>query len=331
MSPPGTVPATPSPPAWLPAGLANGRGVRSEQQSLEKDTTGLTDLSFDHDYRLLWLRAGVFQTQQHPAESPSISSGKDDCLNTLKPLNPCDSSVHACFVLSVVSLPSEREDVCWNSGELLTRFQKPFFFYEVKSKTLAQRRLWEPQHSCFIPLMCLPFLSERNGFSLGFIDCELLSLNHTPQQWKLFHSNYAESNCKTPMPFSLEVPHVSYKRFFSNWTVCRRGNLHAPVARSWLTTASGKSAQLFSSLSLSVSLENTEQSCGLTSNHILFFLEFTLFFPLSWGHKDEAEKVRFTPADESSKPSGTQSFKIISCQIFFETFDISFGTVCLYC
>ena len=69
--------------------------------------------------------------------------------------------------------------------------------------------------------MCLTFLSERNVFfvfPLGFIDCELLSLNHTPQQWKLFHSNYAESNCKTPMPFSLEVPHVLYKRFFSNWT-----------------------------------------------------------------------------------------------------------------
>lgn len=64
---------------------------------------------------------------------------------------------------------------------------------------------------------------------------------------------------------------------------------------------------------------------------IFYFFFNSRFFPLSWGHKDEAEKVRFTPADESSKPLGTKSFKIISCQIFFETFDISFGTVCLYC
>ena len=91
-----------------------------------------------------------------------------------------------------------------------------------------------------------------------------------------------------------------------------------------------KCSAFLKSFTVGVSLENKEQSCGLTSSHILFFFS-SRFFPSGWGHKDEAEKVRFTPADESSKPSGTQSFKIIRCQIFFETFDISFETVCLYC
>lgn len=168
-------------------------------------------------------------------------------------------------------LPRERM-FTETQGSFWLDFRNPFFFLWSQIQNSCPKTFTRTTAQLLHPAYASAVLIRTQLFSLGFIDRELLSLNHTPQRWKLFHSNYAGSNCKTPMPFSLEVPRVSYKRFFSNWTVCRRGNLHAPVARSWPTTASGKSAQLFSSLSLSASLENTEQSCGLTSNHILFFL-----------------------------------------------------------
>lgn len=102
----------------------------------------LADPSFDHDYRLLWFRAGVFLSKRHPAEGPSISSGKKDCLNgipqQLQNLSTTDTAVQAGYFKMFCCLLRKRMLVK-TQGTLWVDFKKEtLFFYEGNHKLLPK-------------------------------------------------------------------------------------------------------------------------------------------------------------------------------------------------
>lgn len=98
----------------------------------------LADPSFDHDYRLLWFRAGVFLSKRHPAEGPSISSGKKDCLKAmpqqLQNLSTTDTAVQAVYFKMFCCLLRKRMLVK-TQGILWVDFKKETLFFSMKEIT----------------------------------------------------------------------------------------------------------------------------------------------------------------------------------------------------
>lgn len=184
------------------------------------------------------------------------------------------------------AFPRRRMFVKTQGSSWLDFSRENLFFFSIKEITNSFPK---SIRTTFIPFMYLVFLSYHVGFHFG-----LLSLYHTLQQWKLFHSDYAESNCKTPVPFLFDVWSgvcvVEMCLFKLN--ACRRGNLHAPVASSRSTTAQEKvlgSSQVFHCKSL-WRTENKAVDWPATI-YLPFF--FSVRFPFglrAWRRGRECEK-----------------------------------------
>lgn len=114
-------------PQFPPAPCLTAHRARLGEESELETTTlrtrtpvsfQLTAPSFDHDYRLLRLGAGVFLSKRHPAEGPSIISGKSDRLNAVpqqqQNLSTTDAAVQAaCFETCFCSAAFQEEGCLW--------------------------------------------------------------------------------------------------------------------------------------------------------------------------------------------------------------------------
>lgn len=137
-----------SPPVELPTRLAEGKKSKlKNNKAYSKDTAGLPAERSElwSWLQLPWLGAGVFLTQQHPAESPSISSGKHDCLNTLPLRQHTFKSLWylwtSCLLSIVVLFPylSRKRMFVKTQGSFWRDFGKETLFLWSESQTLTQR------------------------------------------------------------------------------------------------------------------------------------------------------------------------------------------------
>lgn len=123
----------------LPAGLSKGRRVHSKQWSLKK---GHYQAPIWRSWALImitdcWLRAGVFQTQKHPAENPSITGGRGGSWNTWLRQPHCSilrmgTFLPVCFEFSLCSVP-KKEYACEGSFGLVPK-EGPLFFWKRNQK-----------------------------------------------------------------------------------------------------------------------------------------------------------------------------------------------------
>lgn len=175
----------------------------------------LMDLSFDHDYRLLWLRAGCLPDAATPCREPINKQWEGGLFEYFAstttthleiPVMPRPSALNCCFV----QLPCKKEDVCESPRELLTRFQKGnFFFYEGNHKILAKGVCNNHGPDFSPPFTVCTWFSFQILFTFGF-NC----YPSIPWFSKLFHSDYILKvllKCKTLATFCFGFGMASVK------------------------------------------------------------------------------------------------------------------------